>query len=77
MVVKYFNMRTVQIEVKEDTAQRIEQLTKSEKNELSRFIDVWLQDRRSLREVMDDISEYAQRQGLTPELLDKLLKEND
>lgn len=70
-------MRTVQIEVKEDTAQRIEQLTKSEKNELSRFIDVWLQDRRSLREVMDDISEYAQRQGLTPELLDKLLKEND
>ena len=68
-------MRTVQIELNEDAAQRIEQLSKNEKNELSRFIEVWLQDRRSLREVMDDISEYAQRKGLTPELLDKLLKE--
>ncbi len=67
-------MRTVQIEVKEDTAQRIERLSESEKNELVRFIDVWLQDRRTLREVMDDISEYAQRQGLTAELLDELLK---
>lgn len=68
-------MRTIQFKVKDDIAQKIEQLSAGEKDELIRLIDLWLFDRRKLREVMDDISAYAQRQGLTPELLDELLKE--
>ena len=68
-------MRTIQFKVKDDIAQKIEQLSAGEKDELIRLIDLWLFDRRTFREVMDDISAYAQRQGLTPELLDELLKE--
>ena len=68
-------MRTVQFEVKDDIARKIEGLSAGEKDELIRIIDLWLFDRRTLREIMDDISVYAQRQGLSPEILDELLKE--
>ncbi len=68
-------MRTIQLEVKEDTAQKVKQLSPKEKETLAQMIDLWVQDNRPLREVMDDISAYAQQQGLTPEILEKLLKE--
>jgi hypothetical protein len=32
-----------------------------------------LEDERSLEEVMDSMSEYAQSQGLTPEILESIL----
>lgn len=68
-------MRKIQLEVKEDTAQKIEQLSPAERESLSRMIDFWVQDRRTLREVMDDMSAYAKQQGLTPEILENLLKD--
>ncbi len=68
-------MRTIQLDVQEDTALKVNQLSQREKEMLARMIDTWVQDRRTLREVMDDMSAYAQRQGLTQALLDELLKE--
>jgi hypothetical protein len=68
-------MRTIQLKVKEDTARKVSQLSPKEKESLAHMIDLWVQDERTLREVMDDISTYAKQQGLTPELLEKLLKE--
>lgn len=67
-------MRTIQIEVKEDTARRMDLLSDREKDELIRIIDIWTHDRRALRAVMDDMSEYAQWKGLKPEVLEELLK---
>ncbi len=68
-------MRTIQLDVQEDTALKVNQLSQREKEMLARMIDTWVQDRRTLREVMDDMSAYAQQQGLTQALLDELLKE--
>lgn len=68
-------MRTIQLKVKEDTARKVSQLSPKEKETLAQMIDFWVQDKRTLRAVMDDMSAYAKQQGLTPELLEKLLKE--
>lgn len=54
-------MRTIQLNVNEDTAEKIDQLSDQEKDELSQAINFWLRDRRTLREVMDDTSAYAQQ----------------
>ena len=68
-------MRTVPIEVNEVTAKKIAQLSQQEKANLSQLIGIWVNDERTLREVMDSMSAYAQQQGLTPEILDELLKD--
>ncbi len=68
-------MRTIQLDVKEDTALKIDQLSSEEKEIPAQMIDIWVQDHRTLREVMDDISAYAQQQGLTPKILEELLKD--
>lgn len=68
-------MRTVPIEVNEATADKITQLSQQEKANLIQLIDIWVNDDRTLREVMDSMATYAQQQGLTPEILKKLLRD--
>lgn len=42
-----------------------------------RLRDLTIKPRRSLREVMDDIGREAQANGLTPEILETLLRDED
>lgn len=67
-------MRTIQIEVSDDVAEKVSQLSSKQKQELQTVISRWAKDARTLREVMDDISKKAKERGLTPEILDNLLK---
>lgn len=68
-------MKNITLQVSEETAKRIEQLSEDNKKELSRLIDIWLRKPRPVIEVMEDMSEEAKRNGLTPEILDDLLKD--
>ena len=42
-----------------------------------RLQDLTIKPRRSLREVMDDMSREAQANGLTPEILESILRGED
>jgi predicted transcriptional regulator len=68
-------MKTITLETSDELADRFSKLSDKEKKDLTEMISVLIEDKRTLREVMDDMSMYAQKQGLTSELLDKLLKE--
>jgi len=68
-------MRTIQIQVSDDVAEKYENLSAVEKEEIARLLSVWAKKSRSILEVMSDISEYAKKQGLTPEILEKLLED--
>ncbi len=68
-------MKTITLETSDELADRFSKLSDKEKKDLTEMIAVLIEDKRTLREVMDDMSMYAQKQGLTSELLDKLLKE--
>jgi predicted AAA+ superfamily ATPase len=68
-------MKTITLEASDELADRFAKLSEEDKKGLSEMVRLLMEDKRTLRQVMDDISEYAQKQGMTPELLEQLLKE--
>ncbi|MBX2913726.1 MAG: hypothetical protein KF856_00505 [Cyclobacteriaceae bacterium] len=68
-------MKTITLEASDELADRFAKLSEEDKRGLSEMVRLLIEDKRTLRQVMDDISEYAQKQGMTPELLEQLLKE--
>jgi predicted metalloprotease with PDZ domain len=71
--------KTIQIQVREDLAEQFEALPEDKKYKigvlLTLYLKDWMNPKRSLEEVMDSMSEYAQAQGLTPEILEAILKD--
>jgi hypothetical protein len=68
-------MKTIILEASDELADRFAKLSDEDKKGLSEMVRLLMEDKRTLREVMNDISEYAQKQGMTPELLEQLLKD--
>jgi hypothetical protein len=52
-------------------------MTDKERDGFLRLTNEILEDKRSLRQVMDDISREAQRKGLTPDKLNEILSEKN
>lgn len=69
-------MKTISIQVENSTAKKIELLTDEKKIQLARLIDLWVTEPKQILQVMEDIGEYAAKQGLTKDKLDKLLSED-
>ena len=72
---KLNTMKNITLQVSEETANRIEQLSEENKEQLTYLIDVWLRKPQPVLEVMEKLGEYADKQGLTKEKLDDLLKD--
>jgi hypothetical protein len=68
-------MKTVTISISDEAASRFDSLTDEQKRELSKLVDNWVNDPRTIFDVMHEISDYAKKQGLTPEILEQLLKD--
>ena len=68
-------MKTINIDLPEDVAKRYLNMSPSEKLSVSKELIRILEKRRGLSEIMDDMSEQAKKNGLTPELLEELLRE--
>lgn len=68
-------MKTIRIQVKNETAEKIELLPDNKKMELSQMIDLWVSEPKPILQVMEELGEYAAKQGLTIEKLDDLLKD--
>jgi hypothetical protein len=68
-------MKTITLNVSDELASRLEKLTDQERQLTLETLSRLLNDKRTLFEVMDDISEYAKKQGMTEEKLKDLLKD--
>lgn len=68
-------MKTITLHVSDEFASKFEQLTEAERQSAIETLSRLLNDKRTLFEVMDDISEYAKKQGITEEKLKDLLKD--
>lgn len=71
------NMKTIQIRVSEEVAKRFEAASEEKRRKIEALLSLRLGDltepERSLEEVMDSMSEYAEAQGLTPEILETIV----
>jgi predicted CopG family antitoxin len=68
-------MKTINIRVSDKAAEKFLSMNEQEKDRFSRLVNELLEDKRTLLQVMDDMSLQAKRKGLTPEILEELLKD--
>jgi hypothetical protein len=72
-------MQTINIQVSPEAAKAFRNASESERKKLELLLNLRLLEvtraRKPLEEVMREISRSAQQRGLTPEILDDLLKD--
>jgi hypothetical protein len=71
--------RTITIPLDPQTALAYDSAAPEEKRKMEALLSLWLRDLTAgecppLREVLDDMASKAKAHGLTPEILDSLLK---
>jgi hypothetical protein len=71
--------RTITIPLDPQTARAYDSAAPDEKRKMQALLSLWLRDltageHPSLRAVLDDVASKAKSRGLTPEILDSLLK---
>ncbi len=68
---------TITLPIDEDTANLYAKAPAEVQKKVQLLLSLWLRELvlspRSLRSIMDEISEKAQQRGLTPEILESLL----
>jgi predicted CopG family antitoxin len=69
------SMKTITLEVSDPVAERLNKMSAKEKNALTEAITRLVTNRKSLEEIMHEASEQARKNGLTPEILEELLKD--
>ena len=70
-------MKTITLEVPDTVAEKMEKMTPKEKKAISDTIRNLIVHRMNFDEILEDIRSQAERNGLTPEVLEKILKEID
>ena len=68
-------MKTITLNVSDELVSKLEKVTEAEKQSSLETLSILLNDNRTLFEVMDDISDYAKKQGMTEEILKDFLKD--
>jgi predicted double-glycine peptidase len=68
-------MKTITLSVNDTLANRLSQLTPKELDSTLGILEMVLKDNRTLEEVIHDMQDQAEKNGLTDEELEKILKE--
>lgn len=68
-------MKTITLEVSDLVAEKIERMSASEREAIAEALNRLITNRKSLEEIIQEASEQARKSGLTPEILEKLLKD--
>jgi hypothetical protein len=68
-------MKTITLSVKDTLANRLSQLTPKELDSTLGILEMVLKDNRTLEEVIHDMQDQTEKNGLTDEELEKILKE--
>jgi len=76
------DMTTINIPVNEDTARLYNEAPEEERRKIQLLLNLWLGEIAAskqipLNELMDNISDKAQARGLTPEILDSILNDDE
>ena len=71
---------SITIQVDSEAASVFNKAPAEEQRKMEALVSLWLKeiasaDTRPLKEVMDEVGREAQRRGMTPEILDSLLKD--
>lgn len=71
--------RYIQLPVADDVAEMYDTVSDEDKRKFDLLLHIWLrqvtQPRQTLTEVMDEIGANAAKRGLTPEILEELLRD--
>ncbi len=73
-------MKTIAIQVDEDIAEKFSKTTSEQRKRIESLFTLLVQQelkKISLMQIMDDISGEAERNGLTPEILESILADED
>jgi hypothetical protein len=69
------------IDVASDVAELYQSVPKATQEKIQVLLRFWLRDMtdpsKTLSQVMDEMSDYAELQGLTPDILEALLKDDE
>ena len=70
---------TITLEIDSEAAQALQSVSAEGREKLQILLGIWLKDyvkaaNTSLRETMNEISEKAKNRGLTPEVLEPILR---
>lgn len=68
-------METIEIKVSDRAAKIFKSLNPRKKRQLEKSFENIIEPGKSLEQVMKEMSEEAKRNGLTPEILDDILKD--
>jgi hypothetical protein len=68
-------MKTITLQVKDDTADKIEQLPEDKRKQLAKLVEIWVSEQKPILQVMEELGIYAKIQGLAKEKLDDLLRD--
>ena len=73
-------MTTITLEVKPEIAAAYQAVSSAEREQITKIVSLLLQnpaesDLAFLRRIMDDISDKAEANGLTPEILESILND--
>lgn len=67
-------MKTIELKVSTRAANIFNNLDSNRKKQLEKSLENWLEPNNSLVQIMKEMSDEAKRNGLTPEKLDEMLK---
>lgn len=73
-------METISVKVESEVAKAYQQADINKQEKVSTIIKLFFQSNfadKSLSEVMEEIADKAEKRGLTPEILESILNEND
>lgn len=73
-------METISVKVDSEVAKAYQQADRNKQEKLSTMIKLFFQSNfadQSLSEVMEEIADKAEKRGLTPEILQSILNEDD
>jgi hypothetical protein len=72
-------MKMIAIQIDEDTAKKYNRITSEQRKRIESLFTLLVQQelkKISLMQIMDDISDEAERNGLTPEILESILADD-
>jgi hypothetical protein len=72
-------MKTIAIQIDEDTAKKYNKISSGQRKRIESLLTLLVQQelkKISLMQIMDDISDEAERNGLTPEILESILADD-
>jgi hypothetical protein len=73
-------MKTIAIQIDEDTAREYNRIAPQQRKKIESLFTLLVQQelkKISLMQIMDDIADEAERNGLTPEILESILADDE